>query len=156
MGYTEKKNHSLFIWYQNLTRHPVCYLATLRVVLLLLSRYILIGFFLSIRVVFWWSVSCGEVEVHGFCTSEILLSWQLQTQVDIKSGAVTQHLRAEWPEAEILLAEPVGKEPCKLAVWACFRRTHWGARSFSNSPGRDDGNTWFTVWRWWHSRTGYP
>lgn len=66
-------------------------------------------------------MSCGKVEVRGFCTSKILLSWQVQIQADINSSVATQHLVAEWLETEILLGGvraagslwegTVGKEP---------------------------------------------
>lgn len=55
------------------------------------------------------SVSCGKVEVYSLCTSKILLSWQVQIQVDINSGVVRPSYasscqgRVTW--AEIFLGE---------------------------------------------------
>lgn len=94
-------------------------------------------------------MSFGKVEVHGFCTSKILLSWQVQIQVDINSSVATQHLMAEWPEAEILLGgvrgsrEPVGRD---RGEGACFSITHWGLRGpLGTVPGRERMDIWFTV-----------
>lgn len=90
-------------------------------------------------------MSCDKVEAHGFCTSKILLSWQVQIQIDINSSVVTQHLMAEWPEAEILggvrgCREPVGRNRGEGAVqtscMSMFLKNPLGCkRSFSNSRG---------------------
>lgn len=93
-------------------------------------------------------MSCGKVEVHGFCTSKILLSGQVQIQVDINSSVATQHLMAEWPEAEILLGgvrggrEPAGRNCGEGAVqtssMSMFLNNPLGFKgSFSNCPGRE-------------------
>lgn len=109
------KGYSLFTWNQNLIRPPVFYLSTLWVVAFQLNRYILNWFFQWIRVVFWWSVSCGRVEVYGLCTSKILLSWQVQIQVGKKSSVMRP-----------------------LCASACPGRETWSW----NPPGRSVGTSW--------------
>lgn len=96
----------------------------------------LICLFQWVRVVFWWSVSCGKIEVYGLCTCKSLLSWQVQIQVDINSSVVgpscasARHSRVTWSR------NPPGRSRGLQGACGEEARKTRGLSTFLNNPLR--------------------